>query len=76
MFVATSSLIFIQSIYFSLAIIVLVLGNFLILINLFAPTMAMSAQAISKTQLIFSNVSGNFICWFSKVKYILAGAQY
>ncbi|MBA6390669.1 DUF3488 domain-containing transglutaminase family protein [Colwellia sp. BRX10-3] len=44
-FVATSSLIFIQSIYFSLAVIVLVLGNFLILINLFAPTMAMSAQA-------------------------------
>ncbi|MFT5815587.1 MAG: hypothetical protein ACI9VT_003361, partial [Psychroserpens sp.] len=44
-FVATSSLIFIQSIYFSLAVIVLVLGNFLILINLFAPTMTMSTQA-------------------------------
>ncbi|ASP49020.1 transglutaminaseTgpA domain-containing protein [Cognaticolwellia beringensis] len=44
-FVATSSLIFIQSIYFSLAVIILVLGNFLILINLFAPTIALSAQA-------------------------------
>ena len=44
-FVATSSLIFIQSIYFSLAVIILVLGNFLILINLFAPAIALSAQA-------------------------------
>ncbi|TWX72919.1 transglutaminaseTgpA domain-containing protein [Colwellia sp. C1TZA3] len=44
-FVATSSLIFMQSIYFSLAVIVLVFGNFIILLNLFAPTMAVSAQA-------------------------------
>lgn len=44
-FVATSSLIFVQSIYFSLAVIVLVFGNFLILLNLFAPTMAVPAQA-------------------------------
>jgi hypothetical protein len=44
-FIATSSLIFIQSIYFSLAIIVLVFGNFMILLNLFAPTMAVWAQA-------------------------------
>ncbi|AZQ83826.1 DUF3488 domain-containing protein [Colwellia sp. Arc7-635] len=43
-FVAVSSLIFVQSIYFSLAVIVLVLGNFMILLNLFAPTMALSAQ--------------------------------
>jgi transglutaminase-like putative cysteine protease len=44
-FVATSSLIFIQSIYFSLSIIVLVFGNFMMLLNLFAPTMAVLAQA-------------------------------
>ncbi|MBA6222721.1 DUF3488 and transglutaminase-like domain-containing protein [Colwellia sp. MB3u-45] len=44
-FVATSSLIFIQSIYFSLAVIVLVFGNLMILLNLFAPTMAVLAQA-------------------------------
>ena len=44
-FVATSSLIFIQSIYFSIAGIILVLGNFWILINLFTPTLQVSAQA-------------------------------
>jgi hypothetical protein len=44
-FVATSSLIFIQSIYFSIAVIILVLGNFWILINLFTPTLPVSAQA-------------------------------
>jgi hypothetical protein len=44
-FVATSSLIFIQSIYFSIAVITLVLGNFWILINLFTPTLQVSAQA-------------------------------
>lgn len=44
-FVATSSLIFIQSIYFSIAVIILVLGNFWILINLFTPTLQVSAQA-------------------------------
>ena len=44
-FVATSSLIFTQSIYFSLAVIVLVFGNLMILLNLFAPTMAVLAQA-------------------------------
>jgi hypothetical protein len=44
-FVATSSLIFIQSIYFSLAVIVLVFGNLMILLNLFVPTMAVLAQA-------------------------------
>ena len=43
-FVATSSLIFIQSIYFSIAVIVLVLANFWILIHYFAPTMALPAQ--------------------------------
>ncbi|MFT6208500.1 MAG: hypothetical protein ACJA0T_002423 [Colwellia sp.] len=44
-FVATSSLIFIQSIYFSLAVIVLVFGNFIMLLNLFSPTMAVLEQA-------------------------------
>ena len=43
-FVATSSLIFIQSIYFSIAVIVLVLANFWILIHYFAPTMALPKQ--------------------------------
>jgi len=44
-FVATSSLIFVQSIYFSLAVIILVFGNFLILLNFFAPVMTISTQA-------------------------------
>ncbi len=44
-FVATSSLIFIQSIYFSLAVILLVFANFYVLLNLFAPKSAVSAQA-------------------------------
>ena len=43
-FVATSSLIFIQSIYFSITVIVLVLANFWILIHYFAPTMALPRQ--------------------------------
>ena len=44
-FIASSSLIFIQSIYFSLAVITLVFGNFLILLNLFAPIKPLAAQA-------------------------------
>ncbi|MGB1262572.1 MAG: transglutaminase TgpA family protein [Cognaticolwellia sp.] len=44
-FVATSSLIFIQSIYFSLAIIVLVFGNFLTLLKVFNPISSLSSQA-------------------------------
>lgn len=43
-FVATSSLIFIQSIYFSLAVIALVFGNFYILLNFFTAEMAISKQ--------------------------------
>jgi len=43
-FVATSSLIFIQSIYFSLAVIIVVLGNFYILLSLFAAKMPLLAQ--------------------------------
>ena len=44
-FVATSSLIFIQSIYFSLAIVLLVFANFYVLLNLFAPKSSVLAQA-------------------------------
>lgn len=44
-FVATSSLIFIQSIYFSIAVIVLVLANFWILIHYFAPAIVLQKQA-------------------------------
>ena len=43
-FVACSSLIFIQSIYFSLAVIVLVFSNFIIILNLFTPKQAMKQQ--------------------------------
>ncbi len=44
-FVATSSLIFIQSIYFSLAVMVLIFSNFLILLNLFAGKMSLLTQS-------------------------------
>ena len=43
-FVATSSLIFVQSIYFSLAVIVLVFANFIILLRFFAPSMLLLTQ--------------------------------
>ena len=43
-FVATSALIFTQSLYFSLAVIVLVFSNFLILLNLFSPKQALPTQ--------------------------------
>lgn len=52
-FVATSSLIFIQSIYFSLAVIVLIFSNFLILLNLFAPKMSLLAQSKLLAKLSF-----------------------
>lgn len=44
-FVATSSLIFTQSIYFSLAVILLVFGNFIVLLNFFAAKMPLMTQA-------------------------------
>ena len=52
-FVATSSLIFIQSIYFSLAVIVLIFSNFLILLNLFTPKMSLLAQSKLLAKLSF-----------------------
>ena len=55
-FVATSSLIFMQSIYFSLAVIILVFGNFLILINFFAPIIAIATQTKLLAKLCFYSV--------------------
>lgn len=53
MFIATSSLIFYQSVYFSIAVILLVFANLVVLLVFYAPTIALKQQMKTLIKLMF-----------------------
>ena len=56
MFVATSSLIFIQSVYFSISVIILVFANFIVLMNFFSPSVSFKQQSKTLTKLVIFSI--------------------
>lgn len=51
-FIATSSLIFIQSVYFSIAVIILIFANFIVLMKYFSPSSQIKQQSKTLAKLV------------------------
>jgi transglutaminase-like putative cysteine protease len=56
MFVVTSSLIFMQSVYFSIAVIILAFANFIVLMNFFSPSAGLKQQSKTLIKLVIFSI--------------------